>query len=267
MLATKFSNSEARMKRYLLFSLLLAAMFTIAPVRSSAQASAVLTVPSGLVLELDTRRGQPPTQIPLSSREPNGFWGSNFDRIKGWQLPAGAKATQAVNFEARLVDGKGQLKISVFSGSRFREFVDLIATYSLNEGESATVTELAKYGFEPLPIRMRAVDAAIGNVPAVSTTSQSLQISVAPLAATLPAFSVRIENRSNKAVMGFSWSTSKGGKTEQTAFPRTLDGGRLMAPGQAFEREIRLHAAPDVPNPTRSMWRRWSSTTAATRDV
>src|SRR4051794_5720651 len=93
-----------------------------------AQSRIVTTIPSGKVVEITKSYSQSPVQIPLTSREPNGFWTSNVDRIKGWTLPEGALPIQVVNFDAKLVGDKAEVRVSVFSGTRFRENDDLIAT-------------------------------------------------------------------------------------------------------------------------------------------
>jgi hypothetical protein len=87
-------------------------LFVFGQIGTFAQGSIVAVMPNGRVLEIDLRSASPPAKIPLSSQDPNGFWTSNIDRIKGWTLPQGAIPIQVVNFQAKLVGEKAELRVS-----------------------------------------------------------------------------------------------------------------------------------------------------------
>lgn len=233
------------MKRFLFGVCVLAAALSFGTVAALPQSDQVVTIPSGLVLEVSTRASGPAAEISLATRTPNGFWTSNIDRIKDFKPATPTAGNQVVNFEAILVDEKAQLKVSIFSGSRFREFEELIATYTLAVGESAEIKELAKFGYIPPRISLKPVAPTIASVPGVSNNSRSLKVTVSPTASTLPSFNAKIRNLSNKPVMGIAMSTARGETIHLTTMQRNLDGSPLIPPGATLEKNIKLVSGRD----------------------
>lgn len=218
--------------------LVLIGLLVLAQVSIFGQSSMAAVIPSGRILEVNTRSTLPPVKIPLSSREPNGFWTSNIDRIKDGTSPAGAVAIQAVHFQARLAGEKTELTVSVFSGSRFREKDDLIATYTLSEGESAVVAELAKYGVVPPKVRMVAVEPSIANIPLVVNETKALSVEVSHTIATLPTFVATITNSSKKTVAAFVWHTMAGKKMLVSGMEHDNYARPIISPGRIYERTV-----------------------------
>jgi hypothetical protein len=215
-------------------------MLVLMPSHAAMQAPSVLTPPNGMVVEVKVGAEWPTSQIPLSPNEPYGFWTSNVERIKGWKVGVGGSAGQAVNFQARRVGEKAEITVSVFRGSRFREFEDVAATYLLGEGESVVVSEVAKFGFVPPTIRAVTVRPVVPDAPVVLNRSQLLHVEVIPYAATIPSFTAKISNRSERAVVGLGWSTVRDGRILQAASQRDTNGRPLILPGETLERDVRL---------------------------
>ncbi|MFZ1700711.1 MAG: hypothetical protein WBO10_01080 [Pyrinomonadaceae bacterium] len=211
---------------------------------ASAQLRADVPKPSGKILEISFRAAVPPAQMELKSHEPSGAWTTNIDRIKGWKLPAGQRPIQAVNVESRLVGDRAEIKVSVFSGTRFGEFDDLIATLSLAVGQSTTVEQLAKYGFEPLKIRMVTVTPTIVNVPVVINSSPSVQVLVTPAISTLPAFGVKFTNGAPKDILALIWHTESDRKMLSSAMTHSQYGKSLMLPDETYDTSFKA-ARPD----------------------
>jgi len=147
---------------------------------------------------------------------------------------------QAVYFQARLVGEKAELRVSVFSGSRFREKDELIATYTLGEGETVVVSELAKYGVVPTKIRMVSVEPSIANIPLVFNETKALSVELSHTIATLPTFVATVTNSSKKTVMGFVWHTMAGKKMLTSGMAGTRYAEPIMSPGKIYESQIRV---------------------------
>ncbi len=210
--------------------------FGISPIL--AQSKFVTAVPSGKVIEINLRASKPPARVALSSREPHGLWTSAIDRIKEWKLPEGALPIQAVNFQAKLVGDKAEVRVSVFSGKRFRENDILIATHTIGEGETTIITELAKYGVAPVRIKMFNVQPVIANVPVVINKSQSIRTEISPSVSTLPSFFARLTNTSSKHIAAIVWNTRLGEKKLVSAIPQAPYSKPLILPNGVFEMTV-----------------------------
>lgn len=232
------SRKEVQMKTVFYRISILIGIFVFVQLGAHSQNRMVVTVPSGSVLELQFGAKRPPARISLS-REMNGLWTSNIERIANWSQPADVPRAQAVNFQASLVDGKIVLTVSVFHGTRFRENEDVIATFRLVEGESATINEVAKYGFKPIEMKAIHVDSSMANIPVVTNRTQSLSVEVAPTLATLPTFVARVKNNSGKDVIGFWIRTMAGNKLLVSAMPHALYGNILILAGKYYDTDVR----------------------------
>jgi len=192
----------------------------------------------GLVVEFKQPSNSPLPRIPLSD-EPNGFWTLNLDRQAGSKPIEGPDRIQAVYFMGRLVDGKAELTVSVFRGSRFREFEDVIARYTLERGQSAVVSEIVKYGFEPVAIKAVLVERSMVKVPVVNNRSTSVGVDIFPVLQPMPRYVARFTNNSTKPVIGYSARTDKD-DAMKVLFPGILDvyGKPLIEPGKTYERMV-----------------------------
>lgn len=217
---------------------ILTGLFVLGQLSIFAQNNGATGIPSGRVLEVDLQADKTPQTIALATGTPFGFWTSNIDRIKGWTLPEGAEPIQVVNFQVQLVGEKAELKVSVFSGSRFREKDDLIATYALTVGEFVIVKELAKYGVVPPKIRLVVVEPTIADVPLVVNETRSLTIEAAPAIGTLAIFVSKATNNSKKPVVEFAWHTMSGLKKLGAGIENDRYARPIILPGGFYEHRV-----------------------------
>lgn len=195
--------------------------------------------PSGKIIQVISADSRPAAPIVLRTERSSGFWGSNFPRIKDWQQPANEQPAQVLNFEANLIGDKAEVIVSVFKGRRFGEIHEPVGTFILGEGESAKVSGITRYGFEPLTLKFIAVPNAIADVPLVSNPSASLRTIVSPIVATVPTINVKLINDSTKAIMALSWHTVAGKQIRMVATPQGRYGKPLIgANGGEYELAI-----------------------------
>jgi len=201
---------------------------------------AVNIMPGGKGLELTLRSSELPTRITLSDKEAHGFWTENVDRSSGSK---GSKdSIPKVDFLARLVDGKTELKVSVFTAAPIRTPENLIATYVIAEGQTVTISELAKFGFVPPKATMVTIDAALADGPRIHNQTRSLQPVLAIDAVPFPMFVLNVRNISAKPVIGFTIRRVKAGRTEGTSVMQGDFGATLLQPGATKERPIIIPA-------------------------
>jgi len=185
---------------------------------------------SGKVIEVHTDGVRPPAKIALRVDRPSGFWTSNFPRIKDWQLPEGQEPIQVVDISAILLDGKADVIVSTYSGKRFREKVNEISRHQMVEGDSVTISEIKRFGYEPLTIKMVRVVPTMTSLPIVENKTQSVRISIDPKTSTLPSFTVRLVNDSAKAIWAVPWHTEAGGRRRGSAMAQGRFGNALIEP-------------------------------------
>jgi hypothetical protein len=200
--------------------------------------------PTGKALEVISSGPSKPALIALSAKS-NGFW-SDFPRFTDWKLPPGEERVQAVSVYAKLVGEKAEVSVSVFRGKRFGETKDQIASFVLAEGESAKVSELARFGIEPCLIRMIRVEPSIANVPLIVNPVASLVAVVVPIVSTLPTFRLRLTNNSEKAILAMVWHTEARGKRLMSSLPQGKLGRALIGPNAEYQ----LTVDYDNPDPT-----------------
>lgn len=218
------------------FSLIVSLVLLSHPINAQRQKQALLE--GGLVVEVSQLAGKPPMpRIPIHD-EPSGFWTPNLERQAGSKPVEGPDKIQAVYFLGRMVNGKAELTVSVFRGSRFREFEDIIARYTLERGQMATVTEVVKYGFEPVTIKAVFVETGFVNVPIVNNRSTSVKVEIFPVLETMPRFVARFTNNSTKPVIGYSAHHDKSNMPK--GFSGLVDpyGKPLIEPGGTYERMV-----------------------------
>lgn len=218
------------------FSLIVGLIFCSNSINAQRPKQALLE--GGLVVEFMQQSNSPLPRIPLSE-EPNGFWTLNLDKQAESKPVEGPDKIQAVYFLGRLVDGKAELTVSVFRGSRFREFEDIIARYKLEQGQSVVVSEIVKYGFEPVTAKAVMVATEMVNVPVVNNRSSSIKVEIFPALQPMSRYVARFTNISTKPVIGYSAHTDKD-DAMKVLFPGMLDvyGRPLIEPGKTYERMV-----------------------------
>lgn len=210
--------------RLLLLLFLVITQFLLA----SGQDANTSLQPTGKVVEVYSGNLKSPSIIPLQYGKPNGFWSSNFPSIKDWKLPSGEQRIQVINIEAKLIDEKSEVTVTVFKGKRFGEINELVVKVMLSEGESVEVPELKKYGYHPITLKMVLIGTTTSNVPLVSNPAKSLKIFVNPTVSTAPSFNVKVVNESSNSVLAIAWHTEAGGRRLLSSMPRGRHGESLI---------------------------------------
>lgn len=205
--------------------------------------------PSGRILEIHSGRWPRPSVIALSSEHSNGFWGAGFPRLKDWKLPSTGDPVQAMDFKARLVGDKAEVMISLFTGKRFGENVEVIARIAISEGETIEVSDLKKFGFEPVAIKMLVTPTAVADVPLVTNPAPLLRTTVNSIVATIPTLSVKFENGSPKAIMAFEWHTETDGRRLMSGVAQGKYGNALIVPGGLYEMNLKTNTRDTDHNP------------------
>lgn len=195
--------------------------------------------PSGKVIEIQSSRSPQPLLIVLSHDRRSGFWASGFTRLKDWKVPDTGDPIQAMDFRARLVGDHGELDISLFRGKRFGEITENVAHIVLSVGDTVIVSELKKFGFEPVTVKMSLVPTTIADVPLVSNPAPMLRTTVSNFVSTLPAFKVRFLNESKKDVAALAWYTVAGDKKLMSALAQAEYGKPLIEANGSYELNIR----------------------------
>ncbi len=197
--------------------------------------------PSGRILEITSGRMPRPDVIALHTDRPSGFWASGFPRTKDWKVPETGDPVHVLNFSGRLIGDRAELVISSFSGKRFDDIRENIATVMISEGETVVASDMKKFGFEPVTIRMLRTTTAIADVPMVSNPAPLLRTTVSTTVATLPTFKVSFLNESKKDVMAFAWHTEAGGRMLLSALRQGSFGKPLIESGGTYEINVRAN--------------------------
>ena len=182
---------------------------------------------TGRVLEIvHTSLG--PSRVGLSEGRDSGFWTSNIPHIKGWKSAPDTEPTR-INFSARLrPDGKAEVRVSAFVGKRFGEDQDLIGTYVIGEGETISIRELERYGYEAIPMKLVTVTRTVGDLPTVVNKTKTLQVAVSPALDNTPAFILSMVNNSQKSVAVVDWNTKTGDRMLFSGWPHGEYGEPLI---------------------------------------
>jgi hypothetical protein len=167
-------------------------------------------------------------------------------RIKNWQSPAGQASFEVVSFSAQLVGDKADLGIAAVSGKGLQQKVEIVGDFSLSVGDVITVTEVGKFGFEPITIRMVQRVPTPAGVPTVDNRTQSLRVTVSPAASTLPAFTFHLTNDSKMAALVVGWHTEAAGRILLSQSPQGERGEVLIEPGQRHDMTVRTDTSDDV---------------------
>lgn len=205
--------------------------------------------PTGKILEVHSKRNPQPSIIALYRERFNGFWASGYPRLKDWKAPPTGDPIQALDFKAQLVGDKCELIISTLSGKRFGENVEPIARVSIADGDTVVVSELMKFGFDPVTVRLRSILTAVADVPFVTNPASGLRTEVSNIVATLPTFKIKFMNDSGKDIMAFDWYTEAGGKKLRSAIAQGRFGKALIEANGSYEMNINANRRDGDPNP------------------
>jgi hypothetical protein len=197
--------------------------------------------PTRLGLEIVFLKGQPPSLYPVAGPQsrPSGGYTLRFGRVAGWQPPDGALPPRAVQVASRLEDGVIKVRVSVLTGRETIEREEPAATLDLSVGQGAVVTELTRFGVEPIEIKAVRVPARATVLPQVVNKTESLVVTgLVTGPSTIPAYEIRLRNASAKDVVGLEVNVVVGGRIEVLHLPRATEGRPLIPAGGEYKTTV-----------------------------
>ncbi|MEJ7624533.1 MAG: hypothetical protein WKF34_11135 [Pyrinomonadaceae bacterium] len=203
-----------------------------------------------LVLEVIAAGDRPPSSIQLRRDRPAGFWTSGFPRSKPWRPSSPDDRHPVLNFEARVMEDTAELEISIFSGKRFREIVDVIGRYKIREGETVAVSEVVRFGYEPLSVRLVRSPLSVGQLPVADNRTRSIRVSISPVVSAIPQFRFELANDSSKPIAAVIIRTEVSGRKLSSGMPHGVHGAALIMPGQTFGQNLKNITPPGVAGQT-----------------
>lgn len=206
------------MRRLSLIALALSAAL-LAPARpAAAQEPRATPAAKNLAVEID---GDPEHDYQIQVK--GGLETSPLRRLPGWQRPAGAAPLTAVKIDTDYEGDAVRINLSVVfddsspadaPGPKYGRKVQAVASYRAREGESVRLEELARFGVEPMTLKVvqakprPAEPPPLAATPLVANNLKSVQVvGFHPdLSATARSneYTLRLHNVSPKAVTALS---------------------------------------------------------------
>lgn len=181
-----------------------------------------------LALQVTYLKGTPPAyQRVTAERQKGGTWYSRFDRVAGWQSPAGDQLVNAVRITPYLERDTVRIVVSVLRG-RFHDPEDRVRTYRRRENESVTVADLSKFGVEPFEIKVVRVPPQTSELPVLVNKTNAVQIvGIEPIVSTFPIYALKLHNLSEKNICALYMKTIADNRP-MTSMPQGKDGEPLI---------------------------------------
>ena len=178
------------------------------------------------VLEIKYFEGRPLAYLALN----NSVWFAAFQRTAAWKPQAGYSPVAAVKLYSR-IDGVGvvRVKVTVLRGSH-HEFEDLVADHVVGK-DKTVIAELANFGVVPFELSLVNAPVTTASLPEVRNDTQSVLVSLEPMASDIPRFKATITNTSSIPVAGLSYRVTVNGRDQVSAMPRAEHGGAFINPG------------------------------------
>jgi hypothetical protein len=176
-------------------------------------------------------------------------WHGSFATVPTPQPRAAADTVQAVDFKARQVGGRVELKVGVHVGERFFDRLDEVATYTLAPGEAVTAAELEGVGVAPFVFKVLRVNDADAAPPLVVNRTQSIEAAITEFTPKpLPRSKVTLRNLSSKRVRAVELDQEFRGRRRATSVAAEPDGKILMEPGATYDRKLGVTDGQATPN-------------------
>lgn len=221
------------MTRLTLTALALSAALLAAARPLAAQEARATAAPKNLALEIE---GDPHRDYQIQVK--GGLETSPRRRLPGWQQRAGAAPLTAVKIDTDYEGDAVRINLSVVfddsypadaPGPKYGRKVQAVASYLAREGESVTLGELARFGAEPVTLRVvqerprpAGEPPPLASTPLVINKLKALQVVGFHRDASAPAgsnvFKLRLHNVSEKGVAALSFRNvdDSGGGTEMS---------------------------------------------------
>ena len=242
------------MKRLTLIAFALSATLLAPAPPAAAQEARSTPAQKNLAVEIDGERYRG-HQLSVQG----GTELSPVERLPGWEQPAGAAQLIAFKFDNDFEGDAVRIKVAlVFDdswpaeapGPKYGRKEQAVGSYLVREGESVKVEDLARFGVEPLTLKVVKAkpkvmqpQPALASTPLVANNLKAVQVvGIAPdqSPANRNTYKVRLQNVSRKGITALSLHEEyEGGRSSLTA-----QGGAerpLIAPGDVYEAGFRFN--------------------------
>ena len=208
---------------------------------NALQQSPPQQTPTRLALEIVFLKGQPPSLYPVAGPQAkqSGGYSARFGRVAGWKLPDGVLPVRAVQVVSRLEGEQIKVWVAVLSGRESIEREEAVTSYDLQEGNKADVTELTRFGVEPIEIKVVRVRPHVVVIPRMVNRTESVIVTdIVANNSTLPSYKLLLQNLSNKGVAALMVEIFVGGKKEIIMMPQRVEGQPLIPSQGRYELSI-----------------------------
>jgi hypothetical protein len=176
----------------------------------------------------------------LTSPRRASMWTPGFPRIEGYKLPEGAKPVYAVQFARVLVGRDIKVDVSVLLGSAQPPGVPVVSVV-VSPGAHIVITELAKFGVQPLTLSMVDVATMTPYLPTVVSVSPQIEVSnVELLNSPYPGYRITLRNLGSKGASNVHVQSYRVGEKALSALKRSDDGRPMMQPGASYTFDMNL---------------------------
>ncbi len=183
----------------------------------------------GYVLEVIFAKGSP---IAFQKLDQKSVYGG-FLRSPGYSLKKGESEIEAIRLSPHLDGGDIKVKVTLIKGIDW-DIEETIADPVVGDN-AVVINELKNFAVVPFEIRLVRAPLTVAQLPTIQNSTRSLNVSVEPVAASLPSFKVKILNSSSKPVLGFAHRTVSDGRTRLIGTPHSRREGNLIEPGQEYD--------------------------------
>lgn len=188
---------------------------------------------TNLVVEIRNRKDRP-AFIPGTG----GVWFARFERIPGWQPPAGFVPVRAVDFSSRVVNETTlKVTVSLHRGVLQHEQQTPVAVFMATEGETIVVEGLKEFGLAPIEFKVGRVRPREEHAPPYieSPTSALELVGVERLDKPFPAYVARLRNVSGKDIAALHVNNFNERGEKGSRKPQHPQNEPLIKAGEVYE--------------------------------
>jgi hypothetical protein len=184
------------------------------------------------------------TTLPMRGGQVS--WTSRFPRVSGADTSSDGLPLAALQFEEAM-DGRDLVvTLALLYGTPHQRRVQ-VGRYRIAGDRPIEASELRDYGVAPVTMSLTTLPAPQLPIPAVTSPSSQLQVSVDPGLENGAHYQLKIANRATQAVMSVAFEGYRGTTKTLSGNPGGAGHTALIAPGAVYS--MRLNASPDPAKP------------------
>jgi hypothetical protein len=183
-----------------------------------------------------TPKLEPTYSLVQGAKYENGSeYYSRFIRT-GEQPQSGKLPIIAVKFQSHVIGEAAELRVSVMRGVDSYDEEELVHVYPLALGEQQQLTHLRRFGIEPFLVRLLNTTPPVPPEPTLLNFTKSLEfVRVRRHSKPMPAYWIRLRNRSEKSVSALRLDVTSDGQEGPAALPDSDAGRPFIEPGGEAE--------------------------------